>query len=125
MYKDTFEDVAKGKLSSHRDSSWRPGSMVRLIGGQDPATGRPKYRAYRITGELSKTWFSHASWWAGIEPDGGDGKYQIEFKGREVSEDRVLRVKYGKVERLFRIADVSNGDFEEVRLSPLGQMTVS
>jgi RNA polymerase-associated protein RTF1 len=50
-----------------------------------------------------------------VEPDSGDGKYQIEFKGREVAEDRVLRVKYGKVERLFRIADVSNGDFEDVR----------
>jgi RNA polymerase-associated protein RTF1 len=54
----------------------------------------------------------------GIESDGGDGKYPIEFKGREVTEDRVLRVKYGKVERLFRIADVSNGDFEEVCPTP-------
>ena len=29
-------------------------------------------------------------------------------------DDRALMCQYGKVKRLFRIADVSNGDFEEV-----------
>lgn len=31
-----------------------------------------------------------------------------------MTDDRALVCKYGKMERLFRIADVSNGDFEEV-----------
>lgn len=34
-------------------------------------------------------------------------------------DDRALLCQYGKVKRLFRIADVSNGDFEEVRASSM------
>lgn len=54
---------------------------------------------------------------AGIDKSGSHGSYKIEYKeNRQVVDDRALLCKYGKLERLFRIADVSNGDFEEVRL---------
>ena len=56
---------------------------------------------------------------AGLQKDHGHGSYKIEYKGRDVREDRALLCQYGKVQRLFRIADVSNGDFEEVSLYQL------
>lgn len=42
------------------------------------------------------------------------GYYKIEYKGRDVSDDRELTCQYGKAKRIFRMAEVSNGDFEEV-----------
>lgn len=51
---------------------------------------------------------------AGIDASGKHGSYKIDYKDRQVTDDRALVCKYGKVERLFRIADVSNGDFEDV-----------
>lgn len=42
------------------------------------------------------------------------GRYNIEYKDKQISEDRVLLVSYGKARRLYRIADVSNGDVEPV-----------
>lgn len=41
-------------------------------------------------------------------------KYEIEYKGRQVVEDWQMLCSYGRMKRQFRIADVSNGDVEEV-----------
>lgn len=49
----------------------------------------------------------------GIDHSHGNGKYNIEYKGRQIQEDRALKCRYGRSERLYRMADVSNGDFEE------------
>jgi hypothetical protein len=51
--------------------------------------------------------------------DGSHGAYKIEYKGKDIIEERVLLVSYGKSKRLFRIADVSNGDVEDVSLYSL------
>ena len=53
-----------------------------------------------------------------IDDSASHGKYAIEFKGRNIMDSRGLMCTYGNATRLFRIADVSNGDFEKVcRLS--------
>lgn len=57
--------------------------------------------------------------------DGSHGRYNIEYKGKEISEDRVLLLSYGKGKRLFRIADVSNGDIEEVSSALLSEGATS
>ncbi|KAL7421173.1 RNA polymerase-associated protein rtf1 [Cryptotrichosporon argae] len=88
MFKTEFEQVVTG-------------AYVRLMALEpDTATGRPKYRIHRIEG---------------VET--GRGRYKIEYKGREVSDDRGLMCAYGRSKRLWRIADVSNGDFEEGEFS--------
>lgn len=50
----------------------------------------------------------------GVKGDHNHGDYKIEYKGRTVVDNRALVCQYGKASRHFRIADVSNGDFEEV-----------
>jgi hypothetical protein len=42
------------------------------------------------------------------------GRYSIEYKGRNLSNSTELLCAYGKAQRVYRIADLSNGDFEEV-----------
>jgi hypothetical protein len=54
-----------------------------------------------------------------VDTSRSHGRYSIEYKGRTIMDDRALLCQYGKVKRLFRIADVSNGDFEEVRASSI------
>nr|XP_031862312.1 uncharacterized protein CI109_002277 [Kwoniella shandongensis]KAA5529384.1 hypothetical protein CI109_002277 [Kwoniella shandongensis] len=49
----------------------------------------------------------------GVDTSERFGSYSIEYKGRNVRDGRGLLCQYGKATRLFRIADVSNGDFEE------------
>lgn len=49
-----------------------------------------------------------------IDTSHDHGKYAIEFKGRQVMDTRALICQYGMKKRLYRIADVSNGDFDEV-----------
>ncbi|KAK8843402.1 hypothetical protein IAR55_007059 [Kwoniella newhampshirensis] len=85
MYRDGFEDVVVG-------------SYVRLMAAEPDEMGRPKYRIHKITD---------------IDTSEKFGSYSIEYKGRSVRDGRGLLCQYGKAARLFRIADVSNGDFEE------------
>ncbi|ORX39021.1 hypothetical protein BD324DRAFT_618258 [Kockovaella imperatae] len=84
-FKDGFEDVAKS-------------SFVRIMANEPDADGRPKYRIHRIVD---------------IDESGSHGQYTIEYQGRNISDSRALLCQYGKVKRLFRIADVSNGDIIE------------
>ncbi|WWC91323.1 uncharacterized protein L201_006266 [Kwoniella dendrophila CBS 6074] len=85
MYKDGFEDVVIG-------------AYVRLMASEPDEQGKPKYRIHRIKE---------------VDTSGKFGAYNIEYKGRNVRDARGLLCSYGKGARLFRIADVSNGDFEE------------
>ncbi|WRT68947.1 uncharacterized protein IL334_005929 [Kwoniella shivajii] len=89
MYKDGFEDVVVG-------------AYVRLMAGEPDEQGRPKYRIHRIKEVDTSEKF---------------GAYNIEYKGRTIRDARGLLCSYGKAARLFRIADVSNGDFEEKEFS--------
>ncbi|OCF72597.1 RNA polymerase-associated protein RTF1 [Kwoniella mangroviensis CBS 8886] len=89
MYKDGFEEVVIG-------------AYVRLMAGEPDEQGRPKYRIHRIKEVDTSEKF---------------GAYNIEYKGRNVRDARGLLCSYGKMTRLFRIADVSNGDFEEKEFS--------
>lgn len=41
-------------------------------------------------------------------------RYSIEYKGRDVTADRALECAYGKLQRPYRIADISNGEVTEV-----------
>jgi RNA polymerase-associated protein RTF1 len=87
--------------------------------------GRPKYRIHRIEG---KRWLPGCRETLADQSeiqDGSHGRYNIEYKGKEISEDRVLLLSYGKGKRLFRIADVSNGDIEEVSRALLSEGTSS
>lgn len=72
------------------------------MAGDVDENGRPKYRIQRI---------------GGLDHKSTHGKYSIEFKGRQVTSNRALMCAYGAYERLFRIADVSNGDADEVSTS--------
>ncbi|WWC64143.1 uncharacterized protein I303_106751 [Kwoniella dejecticola CBS 10117] len=85
MYKDGFEATVTG-------------GFVRLMASEPDEQGRPKYRVHRIKDVDTTEKF---------------GAYNIEYKGRNVRDARGLLCSYGKSTRLFRIADVSNGDFEE------------
>ncbi|KAL1406068.1 RNA polymerase-associated protein rtf1 [Vanrija albida] len=85
MYKDQFESVITG-------------AFVRVMTGEAGENGQPKYRIQRING---------------LESGHTHGRYSIEYKGNKVSDDRALLCQYGKLVRLFRIADVSNGDLDE------------
>ncbi|WVW79215.1 hypothetical protein I302_101181 [Kwoniella bestiolae CBS 10118] len=89
MYKEGFEDIVVG-------------AYVRLMAGEPDDQGRPKYRIHRIKE---------------VDTSGKFGAYNIEYKGRNVRDARGLLCSYGKMTRLFRIADVSNGDFEEKEFS--------
>ncbi|WWC73205.1 uncharacterized protein I206_107171 [Kwoniella pini CBS 10737] len=89
MYKDGFEDVVAG-------------AYVRLMASEPDEQGRPKYRVHRIKEVDTSEKF---------------GAYNIEYKGRNIRDARGLLCSYGKLTRLFRIADVSNGDFEEKEFS--------
>ncbi|TXT08753.1 hypothetical protein VHUM_02881 [Vanrija humicola] len=96
MYKDQFESVITG-------------AYVRVMAGDTNENGQPKYRIQRING---------------LESGHSHGRYSIEYKGSKVSDDRALICQYGKLVRLFRIADVSNGDIDEdefVRFSRTSQ----
>lgn len=75
------------------------GSYVRLMAGDNDENGRPKYRVHKITG---------------VDHTREHGKYSIEYQGRQMSDSRALMCQYGKMVRLYRIADVSNGDIDEV-----------
>lgn len=66
--------------------------------GEVDEAGRQKYRVHRITG---------------IDKSHDYGRYSIEYQGRQVLDDRALVCQYGLKKRLYRIADVSNGDFDE------------
>ncbi|GFZ47472.1 hypothetical protein JCM24511_05216 [Saitozyma sp. JCM 24511] len=94
MFKDGFEDVATG-------------AYVRLMAGDKDEMGRPKYRIHKI---------------AEVDTSRSHGRYSIEYKGRTIMDDRALLCQYGKVKRLFRIADVSNGDFEEGEFKRFGMV---
>lgn len=76
-----------------------PGAYVRLMAGDTDEDGRPKYRVHRLKG---------------IDKSQAHGRYTIEYQGRQVSDSRALICQYGKAVRLFRMADVSNGDIDEV-----------
>lgn len=77
--------------------------------------GRPKYRLHRIVGEFGVLPGSVCRLTATDVNSGNNfGQYAIEYKSRTVSDNRVLVCQYGEAQRLFRIADVSNGDFDEV-----------
>ncbi|CAD6579230.1 MAG: hypothetical protein TREMPRED_002430 [Tremellales sp. Tagirdzhanova-0007] len=68
------------------------GAFVRLMAAEPDERGLPKYRIHKLIGG-------------------------IEYKGRTVMDNRALMCQYGKAKRLFRIADVSNGDFEDSEFS--------
>ncbi|ORY26243.1 hypothetical protein BCR39DRAFT_541580 [Naematelia encephala] len=85
LYKDQFEDVITG-------------AYVRLMAGEPDQYGRPKYRIHKISS---------------VETDSKFGRYKIEYKGKDIVDNRVLMCQYGSAKRMFRIADVSNGDIEE------------
>lgn len=97
MYKDEFEKVITGKLML--SVKLTQGAYVRLMAGEMDDNGRPKYRAHKIVS---------------VDSSGGHGRYSIEYKGKQVSDTRALVCSYGKVQRLYRIADVSNSEFDEV-----------
>ncbi|KAK4687631.1 RNA polymerase-associated protein RTF1, partial [Tremellales sp. Uapishka_1] len=82
------------------------GAYVRLMAADKDEMGRPKYRIHKVTGEFD------------IDTKHSYGRYKIEYKGRDVMDDRALVCQYGNATRHFRIADVSNGDFEDVSLGP-------
>ncbi|GMK59323.1 hypothetical protein CspeluHIS016_0703380 [Cutaneotrichosporon spelunceum] len=90
MYKDQFEAVIKN-------------AYVRIPAGTDDQ-GRPKYRVHRIIRVEPESQHSH-------------GRYTIEYKGRDVSASHALRCAYGKAERLYRIADISNTEVSEDEFS--------
>lgn len=75
------------------------GAYVKLMAGEADESGRPKYRVHKIVS---------------IDSSGSHGRYSIEYKGKQVSDSRALVCSYGKVQRLYRIADVSNSEFDEV-----------
>jgi RNA polymerase-associated protein RTF1 len=84
-HKDNFAEVISG-------------AYVRVMaGGEMDEQGRPKYRIQRVTGLDEKP----------------HQRYSIEYQGRTISDNHALVCTYGAYERLFRIADVSNGEFDE------------
>ncbi|BEI91738.1 uncharacterized protein CcaverHIS019_0405580 [Cutaneotrichosporon cavernicola] len=88
MYKDQFEEVIKN-------------AYVRIPAGTDDQ-GRPKYRVHRIIG---------------VESEHSHGRYTVEYKGRDVSASHALICAYGKANRLYRIADISNTEVSEDEFS--------
>lgn len=50
----------------------------------------------------------------GVESEHQHGRYHVEYKGRDVSASHALICAYGKANRLYRIADISNTDVSEV-----------
>ncbi|WVF65669.1 hypothetical protein IAT40_000400 [Kwoniella sp. CBS 6097] len=89
MYKDGFDEVVIG-------------AYVRLMAGETDELGLPKYRIHKIKE---------------VDNSGKFGSYSIEYKGRNIRDARGLLCSYGKSSRLFRIADVSNGDVEDKEFS--------
>ncbi|EIW67131.1 hypothetical protein TREMEDRAFT_69995 [Tremella mesenterica DSM 1558] len=89
LYKDGFDELLKG-------------SYVRIPAPDPDPTGRQKYRVHKVIN---------------LETNPGFGSYKIEYKGREIKEDRGLLCQYGRVQRVFRIADVSNGDIDDGEFS--------
>jgi hypothetical protein len=71
-----------------------------MAGGDKDENGDAKYRIQRVSG---------------LDHKSTHGKYTIEYNDRKMTDNRALVCTYGHYERLFRIADVSNGDFTEVR----------
>lgn len=57
----------------------------------------------------------------GFDKQGNHGKYDIEYKGRQYSDTRGLVLQYGSLVRVYRIADLSNGEIDEVSCSALLQ----
>jgi hypothetical protein len=47
---------------------------------------------------------------------GEERKYEMEHRGKSIPENRRLQLKYGKATRPFRMAEVSNSPFTDVRL---------
>ncbi|WVR09151.1 hypothetical protein IAU60_006213 [Kwoniella sp. DSM 27419] len=94
MYKDGFDEVVIG-------------AYVRLMAAEPDERGQPKYRIHKIKEVDSSAKF---------------GSYNIEYKGRTIRDARGLLCAYGKAARLFRIADVSNGDFEEKEFARFGMV---
>ncbi|KAK1922482.1 rtf1 protein [Papiliotrema laurentii] len=86
MFKEGFEEVMTG-------------AYVRLMAKETDPMGRPKYRINKIV-SIDDQSDKH-------------GTYSIEYKGRNVVDGRALTCQYGKATRMYRIADVSNGDFEQ------------
>lgn len=74
------------------------------MAGEADDNGRPKYRAHKIVS---------------VDSSGSHGRYPIEYKGKQVTDTRALLCSYGKLTRLYRIADVSNSEFDEVSRSVL------
>lgn len=103
MFKDGFEEVAVGEQgflhASIQTTDGDLGAYVRLMAADRDPSGRPKYRVHRI---------------ASIDTKHDLGRYSIEYKGRSILDNRALLCAYGNQKRLFRIADVSNGDFDHV-----------
>jgi RNA polymerase-associated protein RTF1 len=97
------------------------GSYVRLMAGDTDEHGRPKYRIHRIIGELQSSCCLAQLRCSEINDKHNYGRYNIEYKGRNIMDTRALLCSYGKAQRLFRIADVSNGDFEEVRATSMNE----
>ncbi|WVQ81177.1 hypothetical protein IAT38_003299 [Cryptococcus sp. DSM 104549] len=85
MHKDRFEETIVG-------------AYVRLMAPEPDEYGRPKYRIHKI---------------AEVDTSGSFGYYSIEYKGRNVRDNRALLCKYGSLSRLWRMADVSNSDFQD------------
>ncbi len=50
----------------------------------------------------------------GVEQEGAT--YRIEYKGKEVPENRKLLLRYGNVNKAYKMSDVSNKDFDHVRV---------
>lgn len=88
----------------HTSASWQQGRWTTPDGKSTACTRLPV--SYPVCLHLT----------VGVDRSHGYGRYSIEFKGRQVQDDRALVCQYGLEKRLFRIADVSNGDFDEVSL---------
>jgi len=117
MYKDGFEDVLKGLSVS---DCMVQALMVRLLRAPD--------RRYGPDGSTKVSCSSGARYVARFRPppsvcspaalrEPDHGSYAIEYKGRDVRDSRALLCAYGRAQREWRIADVSNSNFEEVSVA--------
>jgi hypothetical protein len=92
---------------------------VRCISGQDERK-QPKYRLFQVVGELGGE--SNVLLVADRTGDdcclgltGEERKYEMEDRGRNIMENRRLQLRYGKVTRPYKMAEVSNSKLSEVR----------
>jgi len=70
------------------------GAYVKCSAGVDP-NQQLKYRIFEVVG---------------VEPEGAT--YRIEYKGKEIPDNRKLLLRYGNVNKPYKMSDVSNKDFD-------------